>query len=99
MQGHIQKNVHALLVAHGSDITDQVRLAVLQITVRGNGLERFQIGPVANDEDIVAIEAASGYGQVAVASVGGHDDLARAVGHLLEPDLDLVEDSLLTVLR
>jgi hypothetical protein len=72
---------------------------MLQGTVRWNGLERVQIGPVANNKDIVAVEATPGYGQVPVASIGGHDDVATVVGQLLEPNLDLIKKSLLTVLR
>jgi hypothetical protein len=38
--------------------------------------------------------AASGYGEVPVTAVGGHDHVAEVVSQLFQPNLGLVKESL-----
>src|SRR5579859_5354485 len=99
VQSDVEKNVEAFLNADGSHVADEKRFAVLQFGFRRNGLEGRQVGAIANYENIARIFSAAGSGEVAVAAVGGHDDVAETIGELFEPDLRLIKKILALILR
>src|SRR5271166_5742414 len=94
MQCYIKQDVQALLYAHGSDITDEERLAVLQSRLGGDWSKCSEVWSVADNEHILRIKATSGHGTAPVTAVGNHDDVAEMVGQTFKPHLSPVENVL-----
>src|SRR4029077_4055702 len=76
-----------------------MRLAVLESRIWGNGFESPQIRPISNNKYIFGVKTSSSNGQVPVAGVGGHNNVAKAVGHFFKPHLYLVEKFLFVIFR
>ena len=55
VQCDIQEDVHALLNAHVSHVTDEVRFAVFKSRIRTDRFESFQIRAVADNEYILRV--------------------------------------------
>ncbi len=89
--------VDAVLRAHDAQVAQQVRLAALDRLVGGHLAEPVDRGRAAHDEHLVRPLAASGQRDLAVALVGGDDDVGRPVGEPLEPAHRAVEEVLAAV--
>src|SRR5271165_2590591 len=94
MQRYIKQDVQAILYAHGTDITDEIRLAVLQSRLGRDWSKCPEVRSVADNEDILRIKATSGHGAVPVSAIGNHDDVAEAVGQTFQPHLGPVQNVL-----
>src|SRR5580692_4512618 len=92
VQRNVQEDVQTFLNADSADVADEVGFAEFEIGFRRHRFESLQIGSVSNYENVARILASPGYSEVAVAAIGGHHDVAEAVGLVLEPNLGLVKE-------
>ncbi len=59
VQRHLEQDVQAFLDTHGADVTDQIRLAVLQLGLGSDRLNVSRSGPLRTTKTSAGIEAAT----------------------------------------
>ena len=72
---------------------------MFQGRIRRDCTHALQIGSVANDENVFRLVASARDRQIAVAAVGRHDNVTKAIGQLLQQNLGFVQQALLFVFR
>src|SRR5712664_273716 len=96
---YVQKDLQTILNAHRTDITNKVRLAVLQSRIWGYGFESLQIRSIPDNENILGSKTPSTCSKISITVIGRYDDIAKPVRQSLKPKLGLVEQILLSVFR
>ena len=80
MLRHIQENIQTLLNAHGSDISNEMALAVLESGIWRNSFEGLQIRPIADHKHVFRVHATTSDGDFFITVIRRHHHIAEAKG-------------------